>query len=123
MSTNEPPPPPPPPPYPGGSTPGGIPGPPAQNKKAVWALILGILGFVCCGVFAAIPALVLGSQAKSEIAASGGVQGGAGMAQAGFILGLIGTILGTLGLIVLVGLIATGNFSATGPMVGPPTNY
>ncbi|HSI26906.1 MAG TPA: DUF4190 domain-containing protein [Aeromicrobium sp.] len=124
MSTNEPPPPPPPPPpYPGAAVPGGIPGPPPQNKKAVWALILGILGFLCCGVFAAVPALILGSQAKREIAASAGRQTGAGMAQAGFVLGIIGTILGVLGLILLVGLIATGNFSTTEPMIGPPANY
>jgi len=76
------PPPPPPPGYGGYAV-------PQQNKKALWAMILGIVSVLCCGIFAGIPAIILGNQAKGEIAASGGAQTGAGMAQAGFILGII----------------------------------
>jgi hypothetical protein len=52
-------------------------------------MILGIVGLVCCGIFAGIPALVLSSQAKKEIATSGGQQTGSGMATAGLVLGIL----------------------------------
>jgi hypothetical protein len=91
----------------GGGFPAGGPGQPGggqvaygaapiQNQKALWALILGILGLVCCGIFTAVPAIILGNNAKKEIAASGGMQSGQGMAQAGFILGIVGVVLSIL---------------------------
>ncbi len=97
-----------PPPPPGGvpPAPGGYGGAPQQNKKALWSMILGILGLICCGFFTGVPALILGNQAKREIAASGGTQGGAGMAQAGFILGIIAVVWGVISVI----LFATGTF-------------
>jgi len=98
------------------SAPGGYGGGYAQpktNSKAIWSLVLGILGLICCGFFTGIPALFLGQSAKKEIAASGGAQSGAGLAQAGFVLGIIAVVLGIIGLI----LVATGaintNFSAS----------
>ncbi|HET6699876.1 MAG TPA: hypothetical protein VFG88_12360 [Nocardioidaceae bacterium] len=39
---------------------------------------------------------MLGNMAKKEIAASGGAQTGGGMAQAGFIIGIIATVLSIL---------------------------
>ena len=51
-------------------------------------------------------AIVLSNQAKGEIAATGGVQPGAGQARAGFILGIIGIVLWVLGLIARVALSA-----------------
>lgn len=62
-------------------------------------MILGILGLLCCGFFTGIPALILGNQAKQEIAGSGGTQSGDGMAKAGVILGIIAIVLGVLGVI------------------------
>ena len=86
----------------------GAYGQPATNSKAIWSLVLGILGLVCCGFLAGIPALILGNSAKKEIAASGGAQSGAGMAQAGFVLGIIAIVLGVLGVLLFVtGVIAT----------------
>jgi hypothetical protein len=70
-----------------------------QNQKALFSLILGILSLICCGFVAGIPGAILGNMAKKEIEASGGVQSGAGMAQAGFILSLIGTVLSALGIL------------------------
>jgi hypothetical protein len=89
--------------------------PAPQNQKAIWSLILGILGLVCCGVFTAVPAIFLGAMAKKEIAASGGMERGEGTAQAGFILGIIGAVLGVLGLVLLAAMIATGMFATTAP--------
>lgn len=107
MSYNEPPnygtPPPPPgggqPPY---GAPGSQPaygGQPAQNSvMAIIGLVTGILGVtICCGSFIlAGAALVLGILSKKEIAESGGAKKGAGMAQAAFILGIVGLVLSAL---------------------------
>jgi hypothetical protein len=104
-------PPPPPPGYgpPGG---GGYGPPPGNNGKAVWSLVLGILGILCCGILG-IPAIILGKQAQGEIDRSGGVQRGRGMATAGFVLGIIACIW----LVVSIILFATGalnfNFSTS----------
>lgn len=102
--------PPPPPPPPGG--PGGYGGgygagyggyaQPQTSKKAIWSLVTGILSIVCCGIFAGIPAIFLGRSAKNEIAASGGSLTGGGMAQAGFVLGLISLVLTLIYVILLL---------------------
>ena len=88
--------PPPPPPGYGGPPPGyGPPGgygsyPPSRttNGKAIAALICGVCAFVVCPL-TAIAAVILGPQAKREIAAQPDRQEGTGLAQAGQILGWI----------------------------------
>jgi len=60
-------------------------GAPRTSQKAVWALVTGLIALICCGPVG-IVAIILGNSAKKEIAASGGAETGAGMAQAGFIL-------------------------------------
>lgn len=74
------------------------------NKKAVWSLVLGILGLACCGFLTGIPALILGNSARKEIHAGHGT--GHGMATAGIVLGIIAIVWGIISLI----LILTGNF-------------
>lgn len=96
------PPPPPPPDASGGYGYGGYAAP-RTNQKAIWSLVTGILSLVCCGLLAGVPALILGNMAKKEIDGSGGAQTGRGMAQAGFVLGLIATVLSVL---YIVGLTA-----------------
>jgi hypothetical protein len=64
---------------------------------AIVALVTGILGVLCCGCFLfSVAALITGIMGKKEIAESGGTKTGAGMAQAGFILGIVGLVLGVL---------------------------
>ena len=121
-SYGAPPPPPPsygtpPPPPPGYGAPSGYPGgypgqPQKRNGKAIWSLVLGIVGLVCCGFVAGIPAVILGTTAKKEIAAGQGT--GRGMAQAGFVLGIISIVLGLLGLVlVLTGAITVNGSAST----------
>ena len=88
--------------------PGAYGGGAQQNQKALWSMILGIVGLVCCGLFAAIPAIILGHMGKKEIDATGGAQSGRGMAQAGFIMGIIGTVLSVLIAIGYIVLIVAG---------------
>lgn len=66
--------------------------------------MLGILGIFCClGIVLGPVAFFLGHSALGRIRNSGGALGGAGMAQAGRILGVIDTLL-WLVLLVVVGV-------------------
>lgn len=106
------PPPPPPPPY---GQPGyGYVPPPPTPSDANTALILGIVSVVLCGAFTGIPAIVIGRRAMREIDDSQGALGGRSNAQAGFVLGIVGTVLMTLGVILLVALVAVGVLVADG---------
>jgi hypothetical protein len=107
-------------PYPS-SYPGGYPGyPPAgyptpaprDHPQAVTAMVLGILGLVCCGLASPF-AIWTGRKSMKEIDASGGWLGGRGQAQAGFILGIIGTVLWVLGVLFYLVLIGFGLTAAT----------
>ena len=78
---------------------GGVPwGPPPDHPQATTVLVLGILGFALCQLVSPF-AWVIGGRVKREIAASNGTQGGAGIVNAGYILGIVGTCI--LGLVVL----------------------
>jgi hypothetical protein len=95
----------------------GAPQPPyggapvGTNKKAIWSLVLGILGLICCGFFTGIPALILGRQAKAEIATTG--QQGGGMATAGVVLGIIAIVWGVISIILYATGALTFDFSTS----------
>lgn len=97
------------PPPPGGGW-GGAPAPPPTNGKAIGALVASVLGFFCGVGF--IVGLILGYSARKEIQASGGQQGGEGLATAGIVIGWVGVALMVLGIVVAVvlfaGLVAIG---------------
>lgn len=81
-----------------------------DDKGATTAMVLGIVGLaggMLCGVgFLASPfALFLGLASKRRIDASGGRLGGRGNAQAGFVMGILGTILLVLAILALIALI------------------
>lgn len=91
--------------------PGGYAQPPQDHPRAMMSLILGILGLVICGLCAPF-AWRIGKGAVNEIDASGGRIGGRGLAQAGYVLGLIGTILLGIAVLALVVVAATGSLAA-----------
>ena len=72
---------------------------PPDHPKATTALVLGIVGLVLCGIAAPF-AWQMGKRTVSEIDASQGRLGGRGAAQAGYVMGIIGTVF--LGLAVLL---------------------
>jgi hypothetical protein len=83
------------------------------NQKAVVSLVLGILGLVCCPILGPV-ALFISNQAKAEINASGGQQGGHGLAQGGLILGILGCIwLVLIALYFIVVVLAIGHAATT----------
>lgn len=99
-------------PYPGGY-PTYPPGYRSDHPQAITAMVLGILGLVCCGLASPF-AIWLGRKSMREIDASGGQVGGRGQAQAGFIMGIIGTALWVLGalfyvILFVIGMAATSN--------------
>ncbi|MGH2719497.1 MAG: DUF4190 domain-containing protein [Actinomycetota bacterium] len=95
----------------------GPPAPPGSqsNGMALASLILGIVAIIANVIFIpSILAIIFGSRAMKNIAASGGAMGGAGMAKAGRILGIIGLII-TLGVIILFAVAAShSNSNAIG---------
>jgi Domain of unknown function (DUF4190) len=77
------------------------PAPPVSasaSREAVTALILGILGVVCCG-FVAPVAWYLGQNELRAIQEGRASSAGEGMAMAAKILGMIGTALLIVGLL------------------------
>lgn len=64
---------------------------PQQKSQATTALVLGILGLVCCGILAPI-AWYMGSQELQRIQRGEVPATNEGMARAGMILGIIGTV-------------------------------
>lgn len=97
------------PPYGGGDAgyQPGYGGAPQDHPKAQTAMILGILGLVCCSPLA-IPAFIIGNRAVQEIDAAGGRIGGRGMANAGKIMGIIGMVLLVLSVIWIVFVLVLG---------------
>jgi TRAP-type C4-dicarboxylate transport system permease small subunit len=93
--------------------PGGYQPPQQDHPRATMSLILGILGLVICGVIAPF-AWNMGKKTMNEIDASGGQLGGRGMAQAGYIMGIIGTVLLALGVLFFLIAIPLGVMSSSG---------
>ena len=73
-----------------------------SNGKAIASLVLGIFGIFSLPIISSIVALVLGIQARREIAASGGWQTGDSMARAGIILGWVGIAIYSLLFLILI---------------------
>lgn len=72
-----------------------------DHPRATLSLVLGIIGLVSCQILSPF-AWVIGKKAVAEIDAAPGRYGGRGQAQAGYILGLVGTILLALGLVFVL---------------------
>ena len=77
----------------------------AQNLKphrGTLILILGILGIFCCGIFTAIPAIIMGSGDLKAMDAGTMDPAGRGNTNAGKICGIIGCVLSVLGIVVQI---------------------
>lgn len=104
-------PPPPPPPVSGGSgNYGQTTG--KASSAAIWALVLGILSWVACGIIAAIPAWIVGKKEINAINAGQSDQAGKTMSQIGMWLGIIQVIISIVALIVVIFVLILGGFAA-----------
>jgi hypothetical protein len=72
----------------------------SENSAGTTALITGILGIFVCPIVLSIIAIIFGR--KGMTAAEAGRANNAGMAKAGFILGIIGLVLGVIGLLIWI---------------------
>jgi Domain of unknown function (DUF4190) len=86
---------------------------PPNDGGATAALVVGIVSLVLAcgygvGLLGSPVAWYLGKSSMNRIDASGGGLGGRGMAQAGFVLGIIGTVLLVLAVVGLVLLVVVG---------------
>lgn len=70
-----------------------------EKAQATTALVLSILGVLCCGILG-IVGLVMANNEKQAIAAGRRDPANAGMAQAAFIIGIVAIALWVVGLIV-----------------------
>jgi uncharacterized membrane protein YjgN (DUF898 family) len=74
---------------------------PPEHPQATLSLVLGIVGIVACGLASPF-AWYLGRRTLTEIDDSQGRLGGRGAAQAGYVLGIVGTVLIGIAVAVLV---------------------
>jgi len=86
-----------------------------RPHRGVLILVLGILGFVLCGIFASIPAWVLGNSDLKAMQAGRMDPSGQGLTQAGKICGIIATVLNFIGVAFILAAMALG---AVGTAVG-----
>lgn len=90
---------------------------PRTNRRAIASLILSLLGLVGgLPIVGSILGIIFGNQAKGEIANSGGILTGEGLAQAGGIIDWVGLVLRVIGgvcaLLIFGGTIGVGICSA-----------
>ncbi|MGH8915710.1 MAG: DUF4190 domain-containing protein [Acidimicrobiia bacterium] len=74
-----------------------------EASQATTALVLGILGIVCCGILA-IPAWIMANNELEGIKAGRRNPSNEGVANASRILGIVGTVL--LGIGIVIGILA-----------------
>lgn len=109
-----------PPPPPSFNPPPPLPPPNPVNSggassNAIIALVLGILSYILCGIFAAIPAWIIGKKEINEINAGRSPEAGKTIATIGMWLGIVNVILSVIAIIfvvfaLMVGLLNMDNF-------------
>ncbi len=77
------------------------------SSRATTALVLGILGILCCQ-FLAIPAIIIGKAEMNDVDQGMAPVEGRGMAQAGYILGIIGVVLLVLAIVYFLAMMSIG---------------
>jgi competence protein ComGC len=68
---------------------------PEQQSKglAITSLVFGILGMICLGLFAGVPAIIMGHIARGRSQKNPAQYGGAGLALTGLILGYLSIVM------------------------------
>jgi hypothetical protein len=79
-----------------------------KPHRGTLILVLGILSFVLCGIFTAIPAWIMGNNDLKEMDAGTMDPSGRSTTNVGRILGIVAVILTILGIVVVIALAALG---------------
>jgi hypothetical protein len=79
-----------------------------ESNAAVWALVLGILSWVTCGIFTAIPAWIIGQNELSAIKRGESSPAGKTTAQIGMWLGISNIILSILAILFTLLILILG---------------
>ncbi len=111
-SGNFPPPPPPPPsfnPPPHPPTSPGTSG--GAGSNAIIALVLGILAYVGCSIFAAIPAWIMGKMELNKINSGQSPEAGRTLAKIGMWLGIINVVISIIGIFFFIIAMIFGLFN------------
>jgi len=98
-------------PYPSGPPQYGAPAP--TDGSATGALVCSILSFVVCPIVLSVIGLVLASNAKKRIRASGGAIGGEGIANAATIISIINIALAVVFFVLIVAVAVLGTSSSS----------
>jgi disulfide bond formation protein DsbB len=85
-----------------------------KPHRGTLILVLGILSFVFCGIFTAIPAWIMGNSDLKEMDAGTMDPAGRGLTNAGRILGMILTILTILAFLAFIALFFLGFMQQSG---------
>lgn len=83
-----------------------------KHPRATMILVFGILGLICCSVFAPV-AWVMGNTTVKEIDAAPGRYTGRDLANVGKILGIVGTVILVLSIISIVFFGVVGGLAGT----------
>jgi len=76
-----------------------------QNTPGITALVTGIIGLLCCGILSII---AIWQGRKGMALADSGQATNRGVAQAGFILGILGLLLWVVGIVIRVASASKG---------------
>ncbi|HET6409420.1 MAG TPA: hypothetical protein VFG14_16150 [Chthoniobacteraceae bacterium] len=79
-----------------------------KPHRGTLILVLGILSFVFCGIFSAIPAWIMGNNDLKEMDAGTMDPSGRSLTNVGRILGIVAVVLTILGIVVVIALAAFG---------------
>ena len=83
-----------------------------KPHRGTLILVLGILGLICCGIFTAIPAWIMGANDLKAMAQGEMDPSGEGLTKAGKIMGMIGVILGVIWIVFMLFFGGLGFLSA-----------
>ncbi len=83
-----------------------------KPHRGTLILVLGILSLVCCGIFTAIPAWIMGNSDLQAMARGEMDPSGEGMTKAGKIMGIIGVAFFCLWLVFVLFFGGLGALSA-----------
>jgi len=85
--------------------------PGGASSNAIISLVLGILSYISCGIFVAIPAWIIGKKELGEIDAGRSPESGRTMAKIGMWLGIVNVILSIIAIFVMMILFLFGVLS------------